>query len=88
MADRGTREALRDKVQRERRAEAGVPEARDDTTVEIVRDGPADPERLWDKPRGGSGVGAWIAVTVVFAASVAAAFVVGFAAMYAYEAMK
>ena len=89
MDDKRARDALRDKVQQERRAAVGVPTARDDTTLEIVRDGqPADAERLWDKPRRDAGVGAWIAVSVVFAATVAAAFILGFAALYAYETMR
>jgi len=88
MPDQPGREALARKVRGERRAAVGVRAARDETTVEIVRDDPAEAERLWDKPRGRSAAAAWAAVFAVFTASVVVAFAAGFAAVYVYAAMK
>ena len=89
MADDKARDALGKKVRQERRAAVGVHAERDDTSLEIVRDGqPADAERLWHKQRGPAGVGAWVAVAAVFAVSVLAAFAVGFAALYGYEVVR
>ncbi len=89
MSKKASRKALADKVRQESRAAVGVPREGDDPTVEIVRaDKAAGAETLWDKPQSRSGVGAWIAVVGVFAASLAAAFAVGFAILYAVEVMR
>ena len=89
VAESPSRQALRDKVIAERRQAVGMTDGRDRPAVEIVRepvDGQAD--HFWDKRSGRSTLAGWLGVSVVFAGSLLVAFVVGFAAMYAYQALR
>ncbi|MBT3267668.1 hypothetical protein HN371_10965 [Candidatus Poribacteria bacterium] len=89
MGDTPSRQALKDKVRRERRQAVGISDRAEETSLELVRDdGSNQAQHFWDKKRGRANVAAWVGVGLVFAASVAVAFVVGFAAMYLYEATR
>lgn len=89
MADSASRQALKDKVRDERRRAVGMTDAADGTTVEIVRDEvEGQAERFWDKRAPRSTLAGWVGVSLALAGSLILAFVIGFAAMYAYQALR